>query len=36
MDGQSKVVSCSTYLNLTASAALVNLLPEVYKFAKNL
>ena len=34
--GQSKKGSTSTYLNLTAAAELVDQLPEVYQFAKNL
>ena len=35
-DGQSKEGSTSTYLNLTTAAALVDQLPGVYQFAKNL
>ena len=35
-DGQSKEGSTSTYLNLTAAAALVDQLPGVYQFEKNL
>ena len=34
--GQSKEGSTSTYLSLTAAAALVDQLPGVYQFAKNL
>ena len=35
-NGQSKKGSTSTYLHLTAAAALVEHLPGVYRFAKNL
>ena len=35
-DGQSKEGSTSTYLNLTAAASLVDRLPGVYQFTKNL
>ena len=34
-DGQLKEGSTSTYLHLTAAAALVDQLPGVYQFAKN-
>ena len=35
-DNQTKEGSTNTYLNLTAAAALVDQLPGVYQFAKNL
>ena len=35
-DGETKEGSCNTYLNLTATKALVEQLPLAYQLAKNL
>ena len=35
-DGETKEISCSTYLNLSAKKALVEQLPLVYQLAKSL